>query len=52
VNRSAATLAWYRFLVTSIALAAVTALLLANLVAAVPRRRAARTPAAEALRSE
>ena len=36
----------------SIALAAVAALVLANLVAAIPGRRAARTPAAEVLRSE
>jgi ABC-type lipoprotein release transport system permease subunit len=36
----------------SIALAAVAALVLANLVAALPGRRAARTPAAEALRAE
>jgi hypothetical protein len=36
----------------SIALAAVAALVLANLVAALPGRRAARTPAAEALRVE
>ena len=36
----------------SIALAAVAALALANLVAAVPGRRAARTPAAEVLRTE
>jgi hypothetical protein len=36
----------------SVALAAVAALVLANLVAAVPGRRAARTPAAEVLRAE
>jgi FtsX-like permease family len=36
----------------SIALAAVAALVLANLVAALPGRRAARTPAAEVLRAE
>ncbi len=36
----------------SIALAAVAALVLANLVAAVPGRQAARTPAAEVLRAE
>jgi ABC-type lipoprotein release transport system permease subunit len=36
----------------SMALAAVAALVLANLVAAVPGRRAARTPAAEVLRAE
>jgi ABC-type lipoprotein release transport system permease subunit len=36
----------------SIALAAVAALVLANLVAALPGRQAARTPAAEALRAE
>jgi ABC-type lipoprotein release transport system permease subunit len=38
--------------VGSIALAAVAALVLANLVAALPGRQAARTPAAEALRAE
>ena len=38
--------------VGSIALAAVTALVLANLVAAVPGRQAARTPAALTLRAE
>ena len=36
----------------SIALAAVAALVLANVVAAVPGRRAARTPAAEVMRAE
>jgi predicted lysophospholipase L1 biosynthesis ABC-type transport system permease subunit len=35
-----------------VALAAVAALVLANLVAAVPGRQAARTPAAEVLRTE
>jgi hypothetical protein len=37
---------------TSIALAALAALLLANLVAALPGRQAARTPAALLLRAE
>jgi predicted lysophospholipase L1 biosynthesis ABC-type transport system permease subunit len=36
----------------SIALAAVAALVLANVIAALPGRQAARTPAAEALRAE
>jgi predicted lysophospholipase L1 biosynthesis ABC-type transport system permease subunit len=40
------------FLAASIALAAAAALILANLVAAVPGQRAARTPAATVLRAE
>ncbi len=53
MSRSPARLAWYRLRSTLRSrLAAVAALVLANLVAALSGRRAARTPAAEVLRAE
>ena len=59
MSRSPARLAWYRLRsrlhrrrAGYLALAAVAALAAANLIAAVPGRQAARTPAAEALRAE